>query len=50
MFAVTWGLALAVWRSATIEERWSIGMELAAARSGATGRARPSALPPPRAV
>ena len=33
MFVVTWALALAVWRFARIEEKWSTGMELAAARS-----------------
>jgi nickel/cobalt transporter (NiCoT) family protein len=35
MFVVTWTLALAVWRFARIEEKWSTGMELAAARSAA---------------
>jgi high-affinity nickel-transport protein len=35
MFVVTWTLALAVWRFARIEEKWSVGMELAAARSSA---------------
>jgi high-affinity nickel-transport protein len=33
MFVVTWALALAVWRFAKIEERWTVGMELAAAHS-----------------
>ena len=33
MVVVTWGLALTVWRFAKIEERWSGGVELAAARS-----------------
>ncbi len=33
MFVVTWTLALAAWRFARIEEKWSTGMELAAARS-----------------
>jgi high-affinity nickel-transport protein len=37
MFIVTWTLALAVWRFAKIEERWTVGMELARARS--TGEA-----------
>jgi nickel/cobalt transporter (NiCoT) family protein len=32
MFVVTWTLALAVWRFAKIEERWSVGMEFAATR------------------
>jgi nickel/cobalt transporter (NiCoT) family protein len=35
MFIGTWTLALAVWRLAKIEERWTAGMELAAARSAA---------------
>jgi len=34
MFIVTWGIALAVWRFAKIEEKWTVGMELANARSG----------------
>ncbi len=33
MFVGTWVVALAIWRFARIEERWSAGMELAAARS-----------------
>jgi high-affinity nickel-transport protein len=33
MFLVTWAIALAVWRLARIEERWSVGMRLAAERS-----------------
>jgi high-affinity nickel-transport protein len=33
MFVGTWALALAVWRFARIEEKWSVGMRLAAARS-----------------
>ncbi|MGB0091522.1 MAG: HoxN/HupN/NixA family nickel/cobalt transporter [Solirubrobacteraceae bacterium] len=33
MFVVTWTLALAVWRFARIEEKWTLGMELARARS-----------------
>ena len=33
MFVVTWTLALAVWRFARIEEKWTVAMELAKARS-----------------
>jgi len=33
IFVVTWTLALAIWRFARIEEKWSAGMRLAAARS-----------------
>jgi high-affinity nickel-transport protein len=33
MFVATWVISLAIWRIARIEERWSIGMEQAAARS-----------------
>jgi high-affinity nickel-transport protein len=33
MFVVTWTLALAIWRFARIEEKWTVGMELARARS-----------------
>jgi nickel/cobalt transporter (NiCoT) family protein len=33
MFVGTWAVALAVWRFARIEEKWSVGMEQAAARS-----------------
>ena len=33
MFVATWTLALIVWRVAKIEEKWSVGMELAKARS-----------------
>ncbi len=33
MFVGTWVIALVVWRLARIEERWSAGMQLAAARS-----------------
>jgi high-affinity nickel-transport protein len=33
MFVATWALALAVWRLAKIEEKWTVGMELARARS-----------------
>ena len=33
MFVATWTLALAVWRFARIEEKWTAGMELASARS-----------------
>jgi high-affinity nickel-transport protein len=40
MFVATWLLALAVWRLARIEERWSAGMEQAAARSAARADAR----------
>jgi high-affinity nickel-transport protein len=32
MFVVTWAVALAVWRFAKIEARWSAGMRLAASR------------------
>jgi high-affinity nickel-transport protein len=32
MFVGTWVLALAVWRFARIEEKWSVGMRVAAAR------------------
>jgi nickel/cobalt transporter (NiCoT) family protein len=35
MFIGTWTLALAVWRFAKIEQKWTAGMELAAARSAA---------------
>ncbi len=34
MFVGTWALALAIWRFAKIEEKWSVGMQLAATRSG----------------
>jgi high-affinity nickel-transport protein len=33
MFVATWTIALAVWRFAKIEEKWTVGMELASARS-----------------
>jgi nickel/cobalt transporter (NiCoT) family protein len=33
MFVATWVIALALWRFAKIEERWTAGMELARARS-----------------
>ncbi|MBV9334310.1 MAG: hypothetical protein JO243_00325, partial [Solirubrobacterales bacterium] len=33
MFVVTWAIALAIWRFARIEERWTAGIELARARS-----------------
>jgi len=33
MFVGTWTLALAIWRFAKIEEKWTVGMELARARS-----------------
>jgi high-affinity nickel-transport protein len=33
MFVATWALALAVWRFGKIEEKWTVGMELARARS-----------------
>ena len=32
MFVVTWVLALAIWRFGRIEEKWTVGMEKAAAR------------------
>jgi len=35
MFVGTWVIAFAVWRLARIEEKWSLGMEQAAARSAA---------------
>jgi high-affinity nickel-transport protein len=35
MFVGTWAIALAVWRLARIEEKWSLGMQQAAARSAA---------------
>jgi high-affinity nickel-transport protein len=48
IFIGSWTLALAVWRFAKIEERWTAGMELAAARSaGKLGN--PTALRPHRA-
>jgi high-affinity nickel-transport protein len=33
MFVATWAIALLVWRFAKIEEKWTVGMELANARS-----------------
>ncbi|MBV8955669.1 MAG: HoxN/HupN/NixA family nickel/cobalt transporter [Solirubrobacterales bacterium] len=33
MFVFTWMLALAVWRFARIEERWTLGLEMARARA-----------------
>ncbi len=39
MFVATWTLALAVWRFAKIEEKWSVGMELARARSAGEAEA-----------
>jgi high-affinity nickel-transport protein len=33
MFGATWALALTIWRLARIEQKWSVGMQLAAARS-----------------
>jgi len=39
MFIGTWVIALAVWRFARIEEKWSLGMEQAAARSAAAAEA-----------
>ncbi|MDQ2897180.1 MAG: HoxN/HupN/NixA family nickel/cobalt transporter [Actinomycetota bacterium] len=39
MFVGTWVIALAVWRFARIEEKWSTGMERAAARSAAAADA-----------
>jgi high-affinity nickel-transport protein len=35
MFVGTWVISLAIWRFARIEEKWSVGMEKAAARSAA---------------
>ena len=35
MFLTAWAIALAVWRLGRIEEKWSLGMEQAEARSGA---------------
>jgi high-affinity nickel-transport protein len=35
MFLVTWAVALAVWRFARIEEKWTAGLEVGAARSAA---------------
>jgi nickel/cobalt transporter (NiCoT) family protein len=35
MFLTAWAIALAVWRLGRIEEKWSLGMERAEARSGA---------------
>jgi nickel/cobalt transporter (NiCoT) family protein len=35
MFVATWVISLAIWRFARIEEKWTIGMEQAAARSAA---------------
>jgi nickel/cobalt transporter (NiCoT) family protein len=40
MFVVTWAVALAVWRFAKIEEKWSAGLELGATRTAAKRRAR----------
>ena len=37
MFVGTWAIALAVWRFAKIEEKWNVGMQLAAARSVGAG-------------
>jgi high-affinity nickel-transport protein len=34
MFVATWTLALAIWRFAKIEQKWTAGMEVAGARSG----------------
>ena len=39
MFVVTWTLALTIWRFAKIEEKWTVGMELAKARSAVTDKA-----------
>ena len=33
MFVITWAIALAVWRFAKIEEKWTMGLELGNARS-----------------
>jgi nickel/cobalt transporter (NiCoT) family protein len=35
MFVATWTIALAIWRFAKIEEKWTAGMELAKARAAA---------------
>jgi len=35
MFLITWTLALAIWRFAKIEQKWTAGMELAKTRSAA---------------
>ncbi len=35
MFLATWVISLAIWRFARIEEKWTLGMERAAARSAA---------------
>jgi high-affinity nickel-transport protein len=37
MFVGTWALALAIWRFARVEEKWAVGMHLAAARSARRG-------------
>ncbi|MDQ6745653.1 MAG: HoxN/HupN/NixA family nickel/cobalt transporter [Actinomycetota bacterium] len=34
MFVATWAISLLIWRLARIEEKWSVGMERAAARAG----------------
>jgi high-affinity nickel-transport protein len=39
MFVGTWVAAFAIWRFARIEERWSAGLQLAAARSPRHGAA-----------
>jgi nickel/cobalt transporter (NiCoT) family protein len=40
MFIVTWAGALAVWRFARIEEKWTAGLELGAARSASDAEHR----------
>ncbi|MGI9184809.1 MAG: HoxN/HupN/NixA family nickel/cobalt transporter [Solirubrobacteraceae bacterium] len=39
MFVGTWAIALAVWRFGRIEEKWSVGMQQAAARSASAAEA-----------
>jgi len=39
MFVLTWTVALVVWRFAKIEERWTVGMELARTRSAGKAEA-----------
>jgi nickel/cobalt transporter (NiCoT) family protein len=39
MFVGTWAIALAIWRFARIEEKWSRGMQQAAARSASSAEA-----------
>jgi len=40
MFVVTWAVALAVWRFAKIEEKWTAGLELGATRSASERQTR----------